>query len=322
MVGNITLKDIFISANMDKITGDCDIARTYNVKDKKELCIRIAGRFFDMILTDVVNNKGVFYLTQNGSETIKIKKISSSEFIDLRKKSSEYSALKDVDPMKSEFSFYKIVFKYLVRGFEKEKEICVCKKIRKQLTDNINNKVKFDNITKLEYEDYVDKIKEHFELIHDKSILYIIKYAGLYLKKLILFKNNVNFTYRPIGFSMYINARNIKFSVMSFKDQQKRHLNRVSFLEKQGKYQYDGYYYFKLNEERYNDYINTGKVTGNIILFRIKEYIYYECSDIHIFRVKKEKGTKSIYLENYEESDTEYVSRRNKFRFRSYIGSK
>lgn len=165
-------------------------------------------------------------------------------------------------------------------------------------------------------EKYYDKIKERFPELSYKQIDRIIKKGLRSYYMTNLFGGDVllcNQSYSMYTGRLFLN--NLTFHKY-WKVKWKIKL-RIKY--KRAKTQYDGYYYFGLTDERFNEIQSKGKKKkrkakfSNLVMYKILDECLLHHEYKHIFRIAyPEDCGFTIYKENYEARNFEYILKRNK----------
>jgi hypothetical protein len=163
----------------------------------------------------------------------------------------------------------------------------------------------------LGYKSYVDQLHSEFPLVDKKSVEAVLKHG-----------TNTMLSYKVQDIDLFIrDDKNLKFYMYAgdvTKDPYKR--NGIYFKKKRkklrhmyslDKVEYGGYYYFGLNEDEWQLFIES-KTLIKAYYYKILEECYIKPNTAHIFRVKMDNQKKwCIIQENYEECNAEYLLRRN-----------
>ena len=188
------------------------------------------------------------------------------------------------------------------------------KSTRQKFNSVINSGFVYMNNVHKTYEDYIKNTCDEFEIITPEAVKYIVRYGLMQIFHII--NKGVSFHFESKLSDVAIFAgKKTKNYMIEFANLYKY---KVRYLASKGHIQHDGYYYFILSEEQNKIFNETGKI--NTFLFRYKEEIYSFISGEYIYKTTADEKFKAkIYVTEHEKAKSEYISRRDKFRFKSNV---
>lgn len=297
----------------------------YGDNHKKALCYKVFKCCLWLILNDVIDNDVEFALPVNSRATSIIMRTYRDKDFMYSRQNGKFA---DVDFLESDFTGHELQFcMYGGRGIPKRKRIFVDKTLKKKITDYTNQGRVYYGKTKKTLKDYYDQVKKEFPIIpiEDikkilnfgwKSVYLVVSYGGD-----VLIKEDNNWFY--IGTLR-------KNSLQHFKYYKVKLCNKMRVMFKRHKCQWDGYYYFTLNDERYQKYLNCKNKRGrpkkwfefgNILLYKLKEEcLIAESEGKHLFRLKYPIDIGfTFYTLNLKTKDAEFVLSREPLKFKDIL---
>ena len=168
-------------------------------------------------------------------------------------------------------------------------------------------------------EKYYDKIKERFPELSYKQIDKIIKKGlrSFYLTN--LYGGDVLLKHQ--SYAMYT-GRLFLSNLTFHKYWRVKWKIKLRIKYKREKTKYDGYYYFGLTDERFQEFQSNFKSKGrrrvkvrftNLMMYKILDECLLHTEYKHIFKIEyPEDCGFTMYKENYEARNFEYILKRNK----------
>ena len=125
-----------INANEMFIGFPCSyIKKNYSNVKKPKYAASIWTYCYKLVLEDIINNSITFRLPTQQEAFLEMKRYTDQEFI----KARQNGAFQDVNFLKSNFSAYKLQFRYRSKHNSHTKPISVSAKLRDKITENTNN---------------------------------------------------------------------------------------------------------------------------------------------------------------------------------------
>lgn len=254
-----TVNDLFYNFPYKKLKFNCQDCFNIIGNNHRDILVkRIFRESVKIIIQDIVERNVTFWLPLNGNKkcNIHMKRVTGKDFQRLRK-SGKWS---DVDFINSNFSGYEIGFYMLGNRTPRVKTVYVNKQIRETITKYTNlGKQYGDGIIDTTISDYFPQIQQLFPSILKEDIKRILIFAwkSVYLHNSyggdLLISNNSSWCY--IG-DLKSNA------LQHFKYYIKKLIVKIRVNYKRKKIPYNGYCYFALSENQYQQYLQQKNKKG------------------------------------------------------------
>ena len=270
LFANFPLKKLLISRE--------DCKRLFNTLDRRAVVIRIFYYSVKVILLDIIENNVTFKLPTQRECYIQMKRVYGEDF----KKARRNGKWLDVDYLASNFSGYHLELMYFASERDIHKPIYISKWMRNLITENTNKGLQYYVSIPKTTKDYYDKVSEAFPEVPKKDIERIMNYGwkSVYLHNVyggdtILKDDSKN------KFLFYIG--NLTFdSLKHFQYYVKKMIVKIRVLYNRAKTQWDGYYYFALSDNQYQNYLSQQKSKG-----RKRKYFTFD-NTIMLYKIFKE----------------------------------
>lgn len=282
MMMNFPYKKLSITCEQCKeINGDRH--RNILVKQVFRECLKV-------VLNDIIDNNITFWLPTGARKcNIHMKRVDGDDFKNLRKSGK----WRDVDLLSSSFTGYELgLFMYGVRD-PRIKNIYVNKELKDKITHNTNNGMQYGDS---KYDKY---IKDYYIVMHKK----FPKIPLSDLKRILNFSWKSLYLHNSYGGDTFITDKELwcyigylkKDSIKYFLYYIKKLSLKIRVLYKRNKIKWNGYYYFTLSENQYQEYLKQKNKKGrrrkkftfnNIFFYQIlDECKLQEHANKYIFRV-------------------------------------
>lgn len=323
------LSEIFLNFPWKKLSITCkECKKIIGDNHRSYLAIRMFKENLRLVIEDIIENNVTFWLPLVGDKkcNMHMHRVQGQVFQKLR----QHGKWKDVDIINSNFSGYEIGFYMFGNRTPRYKTVYVSKKYKKRISELTNNKMSYgEGNIDTTIKDYYEKIYLLFPNVPKSDIHKILNFAwkSLYLHNSYGGDVHVSFT----DFWCYFGS--LKRTPMDhFYYYIKKLTVKLRVLYKRNKVPWDGYYYFAINEERYQEYLKQKSKKGrrrkyfnfgNIMLFLIKD----ECrinntSAKYIFRIPyiSNIGIR-IYIPELITDKAELIETKNPITFKDILTS-
>lgn len=272
-----TLPEIFENFKSQKLKIDCvSLDRLYGDRHKKKLCYKVFRECVKEVVNDVIENDVEFQLPTGSRKTsLQMRTYRDEEF----KKMRQRGKFSEVDFLESHFIGNQLQFyMYGHRNIPKSKTIYVSKDLKQKITDYTNQgRVYYGKVVKT-IKDYYEVIQQKFPLIPASDLHKILNFGWKSLYLVNSYGGDV--LIKGSKFWFYIGQLHFN-SLNHFNYYKIKLCNKMRVLYKRREFQWDGYYYFGLSEERYQQFVNTKKKRG-------RPRKHYDFGNIYLYKLKDE----------------------------------
>lgn len=307
----VTLEDMFTGVRKDKIKiiENGNYKKEYKARDKRALAKKIFDLYFSNLLYDIIFNGSSVEISPYSTRSLRLE-------IDCYRKEA-FNRLKQkgwfegIDYIASNFTGYIMKLVYSKNLKVIRQLVYLNKDTRIKFLEKVNSGFVYRNNVHKTYTDYISVVYDEFDIVEKESIDYIIKYGLTQMYCVTLRGMPMHFESKLSNAGFFVGKKATNY-INEFVD---RYKYKVRYLASKGKGDFDGYYYFILSEEQNKIFQETGKI--DTYLYRFKDEIYTFVIGEHIYRTKLDNNSRlKFYVTEYEKANAEYVSRRDKFRFK------
>lgn len=273
------IDELFMKFKSQNLQIDCvSLQRLYGDNHKKVLCYRVFRECVKIIVNDIIDNDVEFKLPTGSRKTsLLMHTYRDNEF----KIARQNGKFEEVDFLESGFNGNQLqLYMYGHRDIPKTKQIYLNKELKDKITEYTNKgRIYYGKIVKT-LKDYYEEVQKKFPLIPMPDLRKILNYGWRQLYLVNSYGGDV--LIQDKNFWFYIGILQYD-SIKHFNYYKRKLINKIRIMYSRKKIQWDGYYYFGLSEERYQQFINSKKKRGrprkiynfgNILLYKIWE----ECS--------------------------------------------
>lgn len=321
------LNELFMNFPWKKLSINCkDCAEIIGDRHRSYLAKKIFKESLRLVIEDIIENNVTFQLPLTGNKkcNMHMHRVQGTAFKRLR----QHGKWKDVDILNSNFSGYEIGFYMLGNRTPRQKTVYISKKYKKRISELTNKGMSYgDGKIDTTIKDYYEKLYLLFPAVPKQDLHKILSFAwkSLYLHNSYGGDVHVNFN----DFWCYFG--HLKRSPLEhFYYYRKKLIIKLRVLYQRNKVPWDGYYYFAITENRYQEYLKQKNKKGrpkkyfnfgNIMLFLIKD----ECriddpSTKYIFRIPylSKIGTR-IYIPELITDKAELIESRESVTFKDIL---
>ena len=323
-----TTQELFENFPYKKLKLNCkQCEEIINDRHRDILVRRIFRTSIKIILDDIINNNVTFVLplTNAMKSVICMQKFSDKKFMDCRKNGK----WKDIDYLKSGFTGYQLVLKMYGDRPSRTKPIYLNSAYKNRITTNTNNGFQYgDGKIDTTIMNYVDQVCELYPKVEKSDILKILKFGwkSLYLHN--SYGGDVFISDSELW--MYI-GKLTNNSISHYYQYKEKLALKIRILYKRRKIEWDGYYYFSLPENQYNDIFKPQKrgrkiknrTFTNVFLYQIlEECKLRQSGHTRIFRIPyiSNFGMKK-YLPTLRTDKAELIITRQPLKFKDILVS-
>ena len=324
---SFTTKDILSNFQYDKLKTNCNLCKKITRDNHRNILVeKIFKESIRVILLDIINNNVTFWLPLTGSKkcNIHIRRVQGEEFKNLR----QAGKWKDIDILKSMFSGYQISMFMLGKRTPRIKSIYLNKELRDTITNNANNGISYgDSKNDKVISDYYPVIYSKFPLVPHEDINKILNFSwkSLYLH------NSYGGDTLVIGNDLWFYIGNLKNDPLKHFHYYIRKLTvKLRVLYKRQKIQWDGYYYFALTENQYQQYIQQKNKRGrpkkyfsfgSVFLYQIlDECKINEYNKKYLFRIQYITPIKlKVFIRDLVTDKAELIQIRDPLKFKDIL---
>lgn len=287
-----TVEDIFMNFKYKKlkltvpecrkITGD---------SHRQDVVCRVFRYCFYLVIVDIIEHNATFHfpLTAGKKCNMHMQRIEGQRFADLMR----HGKWQGLDFIGSNFAGYQLSLYMLGKRTPRVKNIYLNTTLRDRAIELASQGMCYgDSINDTYVKDYANQVQEKFPLVCKQDILLILNFGwrSLYL-------------HNSYGGDVIVNNRTFwsyfgtfkKDSLQHFKYYIKKLLLKIKIMSRRKKFKWDGYYYFALTEERYQEYWKQKHTKGRprknvdfggVMLYATKETCLLEqYASKYLFRV-------------------------------------
>lgn len=270
--------DILYNFPYKKLSITC--SECYNIignNHRKFLVSRIFKDSIRLVINDIIDNNATFWfpLTGNRKCNIHMRRVQGQEFQNLRK-NGKWS---DVDILSSSFSGYELgLFMYGNRT-PRRKPIYISKSYKDRITLNTNlGKAYGDSNNDKYIKDYYEQLFNMYPTVSKNDIKRILTFSwkSLYLH------NSYGGDTLIIDDDLWLYSGQLKKdSIQHFLYYIKKLIVKLRVLYKRKNIQWDGYYYFALTQQQYDQYMAQKNKRG-------RPRKYYTFNKIYLYQILDE----------------------------------
>lgn len=210
-----------------------------------------------LVLNDIIHNGYSFKLPISKECILFMKEYYDEEFIKCRKRGKWMN----VDFYNSNYTAYQLTFRYPTSGVTIDKPVYCNVEYRDSIINYVNSGKAYHDGKVKTINDYFEQLYQEFPKIKKGDIRVMIKFAWrmLYLCNYNRCDTVVSSTKYDFWFLIGSLTRN---SVTHYNYYKHRMKSKIRFLYKQKKRVWDGYYYFGLHRDEYEEYKSQIKSVG------------------------------------------------------------
>lgn len=322
-----TSKDLFQTYDFSKLKKlDQSVLKACNhAKNKNVLGGKLFARMFGMIIKDIIENNCSFQLPTNKRIAyIQLKAITGDMFI----KMYQNGSFNGLDFLASNYTGYEFIFRWMSKDGWKEKPIYPSTFFTQELYQKINNYQFPEGGTLKTVNDYLPKLQELYPAIFEEDLKKLVLHAWRDFYQLTCkgadFKIRWNNEFFYIGHILSNSDKMHDYIYMKRKIKM-----RLTYIRK--KIEYDGYLYFRLNQEDYGTYITAKEkkkrkiILQKIILYKVPEEIL--CVPVvkeqcYFFKIAMSEPKNNKFMcieENMNIADAVYLGKKDKQGILNYI---
>lgn len=319
-------KDLFMNFPYKKLKITCKECESIIGDNHKQILVSKVFRYsVKLILYDIVNRNVTFWLPLTGAKkcNIHMKRVQGRDFQNLRKAGK----WKDVDIVASNFSGYELGLYMFGNRTPRIKTVYVDKYLRKIITENTNKGKQYgDGCIDTTINDYIADVCQKFEGVSKQDIKRILVFAW----KSVYLHNSYGGDLLISDKSLWCYFGNLKKSALQhYTYYIKKLIIKIRIMYKKKKIPWDGYYYFALSDEQYQNYLSQIKSTGrpkktfnfgDVFIYEIlDECKLKESSRKYIFRMSSISKIKMKYLVRNLKTNAELIEIRQPLKFKDII---
>lgn len=317
--------EIFKNFPYKKMNMKCkDSLKLTNANNREPYVCKIFRTMFSYIIQDIIDNNIIFQLP-TGKRTCEIymDRIIGDNFNKCRQKGK----WKGLNVLATNFSGYQLVFKMPGIGNRRTKTIYLNKDLRDHIIDRANNKEKMLGIKYKTTKDYIESAKQLFPHVTKMDLKAILNYGFRTMYMLNSYGADTLITDSDTW--IYI-GQLMNDSIKYFHYYRFKMLKKLRLTYKIKKIQWDGYYYFALNQEEYQNILEQknrrGRKRKTFDYNTIKLYkIFDECNLSHfncpyIFKLKMPVDIGFISVKrNFKTDQAELILERTPLKFQDIL---
>lgn len=320
------IHDLFMNFPYKKLKLTCEDCQKINGNPHRDILVKKVFReCFKIIIDDVINNNITFWLPTGAKKcNIHMKKVKGEDFKNLRKSGK----WREVDILESNFTGYEIGFYMYGNTLPRIKTIYLNKELKNKITQNTNKGIQYGDSNKDKtIHNYYEIMYSKFPDISQSDIKRILNFAfkSLYLHNSyggdVLIQDKEIWCY--IGFLKYDSLEHFLYYI-------KKLSVKLRVLYKRRKIEWEGYYYFALNQQQYDKFIGEKKKRGrpkkkytfkNILLYQIlDECKINEYYKQYIFRIPYISKVKmKFFAPELVTSNAELIITREPLKFKDIL---
>ena len=325
-----TAEDLFDNFVYKKLSINCaQCEKVIGNRHRNFLVARVFRECYKLVIRDIIDRNVTFWLPLTGKCkcSMHMSRVQGRPFQKFRQTTKKWDS---VDILKSGFCGYEIQFFMFGQRTPRVKNVYVQKSYREQINKNTNKGMAYgDGKIDTTLKDYLSQICEIFKGVKESDIKKILTFAWKSLYLLNSYGGDVVITNRE--FWSYIGKlRGSAYEHYIYYMQ--KLVTKIRIKYKRSRTQWDGYYYFGLNEEEYQQFIQSkGKSKSrkktyhfeNIFLYEIlEECKVHEASKSYIFRVPYISKIKmKFYRKTADFRDIELIVKRKPLTFKDMLVS-
>lgn len=284
----------------------------------KKDAVKIFDTSFHLILNDVIENKVRFAIPGPGGSYIDFKVFKDKTFEYHR----SIGRFQDVDFIESEFMGYQMIYYVKRKAYFQDIPIYLGSELREKFLDKTNNGEKFYTKDTKRLVDYLPMICELYPDIKESDLKRLLTFVFSRMNDVIKLQGAISIKsnyYPRLTLHIGIVRKNPLKQIAMFN---KCHILKARFLYRWNKPEFDGYYYTAVIKPFMDDFINLNKnavvrLTFNNAYFKkVKEELYYNSSEVYIFRVKHKKDIYCLWKKKWYVRDPEYFGKAVKGHFK------
>lgn len=324
-----TVNDLFYNFPYKKLKFNCQDCFNIIGNNHRDILVKkIFRESVKIIIQDIVERNVTFWLplTSNKKCNMHMKRVTGKDFQRLRK-SGKWS---DVDFINSNFSGYEIGFYMLGNRTPRVKTVYVNKQTKETITKYTNlGKQYGDGAIDTTISDYFPQIQQLFPSILKEDIKRILIFAW----KSVYLHNSYGGDTIVLGKDLWCYIGNLKKNSLQYFEYYIRKLIvKIRVLYKRKNINWDGNYYFALDDNQYTHYLNQinkrGRPKkyynyGNVFLYQIlDECKLSEHSKKYIFKFESGTFIKcKYYLSSFRSNKVKLLEIRNPLKFKDILVS-
>ena len=253
-----TVDELFMNFKSPNLKIDCiSLQRLYGDNHKKQLCYKVFRECCKIIINDIIENDVEFQLPVGSRKTSLFMHTYRETEFEYARKNGKFE---EIDFYESNFTANQIqLCMYGHKNIPIKKQVYVGTNLKQKITDYTNSgKVYFRKTIKT-IKDYFESVYELFPQIPQQDIRKILNFGWKALYLINSYGGDV--LIKDYSFWMYIGFLHSN-SLTHFEYYKKKLRNKIRIMFNRKKIQWDGYYYFSVSEEKYQEYINSKKKRG------------------------------------------------------------
>ena len=321
----ICTSDIFRSFKYDKMNLTCKESQIFNNnKNKNFFVCKVFRKMFVYIIQDIIDNNIIFQLPTGKKQCeIYVDRFTGEKFREYRHKGK----WKGLDILASNFSGYQLVFNMPGIGSKRTKPIYLDPKLRDHFMERVNNEEKMMGIYFKTIKDYIPVAQELFPELTLKDLKMILNHGFRVMYMFNSFGADTLITDQKSWIYIGMLSRD---SIKFFHYYKFKMIKKLRLFYKLKKIEWNGYYYFGLNEPQYQYYMSQHNSKGrkrkmfdfgNLVIYKI----YDECNlrssaSKYIFRVPilTDLGF-ARYKKNFKTAEAELILSRDPLKFKDIL---
>lgn len=322
------LTELFYNFQFSKLQITCkECNALIKSLNRDELAAKIFSDCIFLVIDDIIERNVTFWFPLVGNKkcNMHMKRSQGKEFQQLRRGGK----WQDVDFLKSNFSGYEIGFYMFGKRTPRVKTVYVNNKIKDRITKYTNEgKTYGDGAIDTKIADYYQQLFDLYPKVPKQDIKRILNFAwkSLYLHN----SYGGDVSYRSTTRCFYIGNLK-KDPVDHFNYYVRKMIVKLRVYYKRKQIPWDGYYYFSLNEQQYQEYIKQKKTKGrpkkyfkfnSVFLYKILD----ECrlqknGTVYIFRLPAVTYSGIRYYRKELIANPELIEVRPPFKFKDILVS-
>ena len=272
-----SVENLFDNFPFSKLKMTCRLAKEVNNDRHRNLAVcRVFRTCFKIIIDDIVERNVTFWFPTNGiiKCNMHMKRVRGIAF----QRSRRVGKWADIDILKSNFSGYEIGLYMLGNRTPRVKTVYVDKPTKANISKHTNEGKQYgDGLIDTRITDYYEQVYALFPDFSKQDI-----------KRILIFGFKSLYLHNSYGGDILIKTGSIWYYIGNLKYNSLQHFHyyirklscKLRVLYRRKKIPWDGYYYFALTEEQYQNYISQKRTKGRPRkYFNIKNVMMYQILD-------------------------------------------
>lgn len=135
----ITISDLYVNYNVDKLRGDGNIKRKYKCEDKKALAKKIFLRYLYILMIDMIKGGTTFIMPSRQFLELRWKQMKNWSL----QRAIQTGAFQELDILKSGRKFYEMVMSWKSRGLKYERKVKLSRNFEDMVIEKVNTEYKY-----------------------------------------------------------------------------------------------------------------------------------------------------------------------------------